>query len=100
MGEIPLITILGMAAVTYVTRASGLLLGRTFRIPQWFDDLLEPLPGAILISLIAPAIITAGLQGVVAAAATLVAALLLRGNIIVPMLIGILVLIGLRHLPL
>lgn len=95
-----MITILGMAAVTYATRASGLVLGRTLRIPGWFDDLLEPLPGAILISLITPAIIASGLKGVIAAAATLIAALLLRGNIIIPMLVGILVITGLRHLPL
>jgi uncharacterized membrane protein len=99
MREIPVLTILGMAVVTYVTRASGLLLGRTVRIPHWFDDLLEALPGAILVSLIAPAIIAAGLKGVIAAAATVLAALLMRGNIVVPMLIGILVITGLRHLP-
>jgi uncharacterized membrane protein len=100
MREIPLITILGMAAVTYATRASGLVLGRTVRIPQWLDDLLEAIPGAILISLIAPAIITAGLRGVIAAAVTLIAALLLKGNIVIPMLIGILVIAGLSHIPL
>jgi uncharacterized membrane protein len=100
MREIPVITILGMAAVTYATRASGLLLGRTLHIPRWFDDFLEPLPGAILISLIAPAILTAGTKGVIAAAATLVAALVLRGNVVIPMLVGILVITGLRHLPL
>jgi len=100
MREIPVLTILGMALVTYVTRASGLLLGRTVQIPQWFDNLLEALPGAILISLIAPTVIAAGLRGVIAAAATLIAALLLRGNIVIPMLIGILVITALRHLPL
>lgn len=100
MREIPLLTILGMAAVTYLTRASGLVLGRTVRIPRWFDDLLEALPGAILISLIAPAIIAAGLKGVLAAAATLIAALLFRGNLVIPILVGILTITGLRHLPL
>jgi uncharacterized membrane protein len=100
MREIPVLTILGMALVTYVTRASGLLLGRTFQIPHWLDDLLEALPGAILISLIAPAIISAGTKGLIAAAATLIAALLFRGNIVIPMLIGILVMTGLSHLPL
>jgi uncharacterized membrane protein len=98
MSRAPVITILGMAAVTYATRASALLLGRTRRIPHWFDDLLETLPGAILISLIAPAIIVSGVKGVIAAAATLIAALLLRGNIVIPMLIGILVIAGLSHL--
>jgi uncharacterized membrane protein len=100
MSEISIITILGMAAVTYATRASGLVLGRTLRIPGWLDEMLEAIPGAILISLIAPAIIAAGIKGLIAAAVTLVAALLLRGNIVVPMLVGILVIAGLSHLPL
>ena|SRR5436309_4605543 len=100
MRDIPLITILGMAAVTYATRASGLVLGRTLHNPAWFDDLLEAVPGAILISLIAPAIITAGIKGVIAAAATVAVALVLRGNVVIPMLAGILVITGLRHLPL
>jgi branched chain amino acid efflux pump len=99
MGENTVITILGMAAVTYATRASGLVLGRTVRIPHWFDDLLEALPGAILISLIAPAIIASGVKGVIAAAATLIAALLFRGNIVIPMLVGIFVIAGLSHVP-
>ena len=64
------------------------------------DDLLEAVPGAILISLIAPAIITAGIKGVIAAAATVAVALVLRGNVVIPMLAGILVITGLRHLPL
>ena len=96
MREIPLITILGMAAVTYATRASGLLFGRRF--PRWFDEVLEDLPGAILMSLIAPAIIVAGVKGVFAAIATLVVALVLKGNIVVPILTGILVITVLRHL--
>jgi uncharacterized membrane protein len=98
MRELPVITILGMAAVTYATRASGLVLGRTVRIPHWFDELLEALPGAILVSLIAPDIIAAGVKGVIAAAATLTAALLLKGNIVIPMVVGILVIDALRLL--
>ena len=100
MRETPVLTILGMALVTYLTRASGLLLAKTFQIPHWLDDLLEALPGAILISLVAPAIIAAGTKGLIAAAATLIAALLFRGNIVIPMLTGILVITGLSHLPL
>ena len=100
MRELPVVTILGMALVTYVTRASVLLLGRTVQIPHWLDQVLEALPGAILVSLIAPAIIAAGLKGLIAAAATLIVALMLRGNIVIPMLIGILVTTGLSHLPL
>ena len=49
-------------------------------------------------SLIAPAIIVAGVKGVFAAIATLVVALALKGNIVVPILTGILVMTVLRHL--
>jgi uncharacterized membrane protein len=100
MRELPVVTILGMALVTYVTRASVLLLGRTVQIPHWLDQVLEALPGAILVSLIAPAIIATGIKGLIAATATLIVALMLRGNIVIPMLIGILVTTGLSHLPL
>jgi uncharacterized membrane protein len=99
MREIAVLTILGMGLVTYATRASGLVLGRNLHMPDWFDDLIEALPGAILVSLIAPAIIAAGVKGLIAAAATVATALLLKGNIIIPMLLGILVITGLRHLP-
>lgn len=55
-----LTTILGMALVTYATRAGGLwLMGRvrpTPRIEAW----LRHLPGAILAALIAPAALTSG----------------------------------------
>jgi uncharacterized membrane protein len=53
-------TILGMALITYTTRAGGLwLMGRiqpTPRLERW----LQSLPGAILAALVAPAALAAG----------------------------------------
>lgn len=51
------LTILAMAAVTFLTRfASPALLGGT-RIPNWFGRLLKHVPTAILTALIAPALL-------------------------------------------
>jgi len=86
-----LVVILGMAIVTYLTRTSGFWLGDRVRAHPRFDAVLASLPGAILVSLIAPGIVAAGVPGLVAAAVSVLAALRLRGNILVPMLLGVLV---------
>src|SRR5438093_8539780 len=96
MSEGALATIAGMAAVTYVTRASGLWLGNRLRITPRLDALFSALPGAILVSLVAPAVFKAGVRGIVAAAAAALVALRLRGNIVVPMVVGVVVLWALR----
>lgn len=66
-------TILGMALVTYLTRAGGvLLIGRSTapRITLW----LRHLPGSILVALIAPLILSGGVPTLVAAGVTAVVA--------------------------
>jgi uncharacterized membrane protein len=98
MSEAALLTILGMAVVTYATRASGLWLGNRLRGTSRVDAVFAALPGAILVSLMAPAVVAAGVRGMAAAAATALVALRLRGNIIVPMLVGVVVLLALRHI--
>ncbi len=71
---VALVTILGMGAVTYATRISGFwLLGRvkpTKRVEAW----MRAIPGAVLVSLIAPAILALGVVGFVAGAATVLIA--------------------------
>jgi uncharacterized membrane protein len=47
-------TILGMALVTYATRAGGLLLMRKVTISKRVKAWLENIPGAVLISIVAP----------------------------------------------
>lgn len=96
MSNMVLATIAGMAGVTYATRASGLWLGNRLRITPRLEALFAALPGAILVSLVAPAVFKAGVRGILAAAATALVALRLRGNIVVPMVVGVIVLWALR----
>jgi uncharacterized membrane protein len=96
MSEAALVTILGMAVVTYGTRASGLWLGKRLTFPSRLDAVFAALPGAILVALVAPAVAAAGVRGMAATAATALAALRLRGNIVVPMIVGVVVLLALR----
>ena len=98
MSDTTLVTIAGMALVTYGTRASGLWLGGLIRSGSRLDSVLAGLPGAILISLVAPALVAAGLRGVGAAVATVATATWLRGHIFVPMAVGVLSIAGLRLL--
>jgi len=93
-----LLAIVGMAAVTYLTRISGLLLGDRLRSNPRFDAVLAALPGTILVSLIAPGILAAGIPGLIAAIVSSLAAFCLRENIFVPMLLGVLVVWMLRTL--
>jgi uncharacterized membrane protein len=74
INPLALLTILGMGLVTYATRIGGFwLLGRitpTKRVEAW----MRAIPGAVLVSLIAPALLAAGVVGFVAAAATVLIA--------------------------
>jgi uncharacterized membrane protein len=88
--------IIGTALVTYATRASGLLLGRRLSVPPWLDNVLRAMPGAIIVSLVAPEIVSADIPGAVAGVATVGVAVAMRDNLIVPMTVGVLVDIGLR----
>lgn len=52
-----LITILGMAAVTYAIRAAGLLLANRLPSQGFVADWMKHVPGAVLASLVAPAVL-------------------------------------------
>lgn len=90
-----LLAIVGMAAVTYLTRITGLwLVGRIDPSPR-MEAWLRQVPGAVLASLIAPAVIAGGaIEAVSALAAMLVAAR--GGNILLAMVTGVGVVIILR----
>jgi uncharacterized membrane protein len=62
--------IAGAALVTYCLRLGGLLLAEHFPKSGSFRRFLSALPGTILLSLVAPGIVSAGLLGGVAALAT------------------------------
>jgi uncharacterized membrane protein len=81
-------TIAGMALVTYLARAGGLwLMGFVTPSPR-VEAWLRHIPGAVLISVIAPTIFLSGLANTLAALATLLAAIYTK-NILVAMLVGV-----------
>ena len=57
---ITLLAILLMALATYATRAGGLWLASRFDLSERAGAWLEQIPGAILISLVAPTVLTGG----------------------------------------
>lgn len=83
-----LLTIAGMIAVTMAIKASGLLLAN--RLPQtgFVAAWLRHIPGAVLASLIAPAVVTGSAADAIAAAATALAFLVTR-NLFAAMAAGV-----------
>lgn len=83
-----LITIAGMALVTYGTRAGGMWLMRfaspSGRAERW----LQHIPGSVLAAIIAPAVVLHGIPGTVALLVT--AAVSWRsGNLLLAMVSGV-----------
>jgi uncharacterized membrane protein len=83
-----LITILGMAAVTYAIRAGGLLLANRLPATGFVAAWMRHIPGAVLAALVAPAVIDGGIAGWIAAAAT-AAAYALSRNLFAAMVAGV-----------
>jgi len=80
--------VLAMAAVTYLTKAGGLwLLGRVDRSER-AEAALDALPGAVVVSILAPAVVTAGPPTWLAAAVTVIAARR-TGSVLVALLLGV-----------
>ena len=92
-----LLTILGMALVTYLTRIGGLWLMSRVSLSGRLKAWLEYLPGTILVAIVAPAVLGAGLAEVGAALATLLVAIRTR-NVLVSMLVGVGVVLILRKI--
>jgi uncharacterized membrane protein len=83
-----MVAIVLMAIVTYATRIGGYwLMGRVTLSPR-VAATLASLPGAVLASLVVPAVLEEGIAGVVALAAT-AAAMWWRGNLLLAMVAGI-----------
>lgn len=92
-----LATILGMALATYVTRASGLWLMGRLPTSARVEAGLRRLPGAVLISLIAPSALTRSPVEAIATWVTILVAARTR-NVLLAMLTGIAVVWALRQL--
>ncbi len=83
-----LLAIVLMAVVTYACRAGGYwLMGRVTMSPR-VETGLTYLPGAVLISLVAPAMAEEGIPGVCAVAVTAIA-MRRTNNLLVAMVAGI-----------
>ena len=84
---IALCTVLGMALVTYLTRAGGLwLMGHVTlsgRLKAW----LGYLPGTLLVALVAPTVLSTGIAETGASIVTILVAARTR-NLLLAMLIG------------
>jgi uncharacterized membrane protein len=83
-----LITILGMALVTFAIRATGYLVANRLPTTGFVAAWLRHIPGAVLASLVAPAVLSGGPAEMAAAAMTALAYLLTR-NLFAAMAAGV-----------
>ncbi len=82
------ITIICAALVTYGLRLGGLLLSERLPSTGRFKVFMDALPGTLLLALIAPGILAAGLWGTIAALCT--AAITHKtGNVFLSMIVGV-----------
>jgi len=82
-----LLVILAAASVTYGLRFGGLVLSDRLPDSGRFRRFMDALPGTILLSLVIPGIVAAGLWGCIAAAGTALCARL-TGNVFISMILG------------
>ena len=83
-----ILTILGMAFVTYATRAGGFwLMGLVTPSPR-VETWLKQIPGAVLVALIAPTILASSMAETLAAIATVLVAIRTK-NVLIAMLVGV-----------
>ncbi len=86
--SITLITILGMALVTYATRAGGFwLMGLVTPSPR-VEAWLRQIPGAVLVAIVAPTVLASSLAETLAALATVLVAIRTK-NVLIAMLVGV-----------
>lgn len=94
---LPLLTILGMAAATYASRAAGLVLMSRVTPGPRLGRFMRAMPGAILASIIAPSALAAGPAEALATAVTALAAWRF-GNLPLAMAVGVASVLVLRAL--
>ena len=92
-----LVAILLMAVATYATRAGGLWLAGRLDLSGRAGEVLEYVPGAILVSIAAPAVLESGLAGILSAFLVLVTALR-TGSLLAAITIGVVAILTLRAL--
>jgi len=92
-----LLTILGMALVTYLTRMSGLWLMSHMTLSTRMKACLGYLPGTVIVAIVAPTVFSTGLAEAGAALATVLVMARTR-NVLLAMIVGVGVVWGLRLL--
>jgi len=83
-----LLAILGMASVTYLTRVGGLWLARRIAPSERLGAILGYVPGAVIISIVAPNVLAKGPAEAIAALVTVLASIL-SGSLPVAMIAGV-----------
>ncbi len=89
-------TIIGMAAVTYATRISGLFLSNRLALSGRARAAFNEIPAAVLVAVIAPMILATGPAETIAALITALAAA--RLPLIATIVVGVLAVVVLRGL--
>ncbi len=88
--------VIGLAAVaTYSLRIGGLLLSEWLPRTGPMRRFLDALPGTLLLSLVAPGLVSAGVSGLVAGSAV-VGVTVKTGNAFFAMLVGTVIVAGFR----
>ena len=83
-----LVTILGMALVTYLPRAGGIWLMGLVTLSRCVEAWLRSIPGSVLVALVAPTVFASSVAETLAALATVLVALRTR-NVLLAMMIGV-----------
>lgn len=96
LDPLTLTAILGMALVTYLTRAGGIWLIERFAPSKKAEAALRAIPGAVLISIVLPAVAQQGLAEMFATLATGAAAWRTK-NPLGAMLVGVITIILFRR---
>jgi len=91
------LTIVLMALATYSTRAGGLWLASRFDLSERAGAWLDQIPGAILVSLVAPTVLTGGPAELLAALAVVIVSLR-TGSLPAAMVTGVGTVLALRAL--
>ena len=94
---VTLVAIVLMALATYATRAGGLWLASRFDLSERAGAWLDQIPGAILVSLVAPTILMGGPIEVLAALVVVLVSLR-TGSLPAAMVIGVGTVLALRAL--
>jgi uncharacterized membrane protein len=92
-----LLTILGMAFVTYLTRVGGLWLMSFVTPSPRVEAWLRQIPGAVLVAIVAPTVLASSLAETLASLVTVLVAWRTK-NVLVAMIVGVAAVWILRHL--